>query len=237
MRQYRKKMKSEWAYRTWVGRNLEIWIKGHWSHETVTEPFVVAHLSSQLYEIIQMLQTRMSDLDPGPILDAGASDGLFLSELGATTGIGMNLLSQCVDKIKANGFIGIQGSIEKIPFDSKSMDYVLCCETLEHVQNPIQAINELVRICRKKIFVTIPYLPKTRISARATSGPIPEGHLFEFNPEDFRKIIDHTNVRITYSDFIHVFPEPWNPLSRLFLRRFMYPYFFPKLQYYELEPI
>src|SRR6266480_5097784 len=136
LRQYHKKMKSNEIYRQWLEKHVDAWIKSHWAHEQVTDEFVLAHLSSQIYEVTRTLKERMGPVGDIPVLDAGASDGMYLAQVGATQGVGINLLPQCVAKIQSDGFKAVQGSVEQLPFENKSFDYVICCETLEHVPNP-----------------------------------------------------------------------------------------------------
>ena len=51
------------------------------------------------------------------------------------------------------------GDINSLPIPDESFDFVLCTEVLEHVPEPIQAIKELVRICKKggNIIITTPF--------------------------------------------------------------------------------
>jgi ubiquinone/menaquinone biosynthesis C-methylase UbiE len=48
------------------------------------------------------------------------------------------------------------GNIEAIDFPDKYFDTVICAHTLEHVQNIDIAINELRRVCRKKLIIVVP---------------------------------------------------------------------------------
>jgi ubiquinone/menaquinone biosynthesis C-methylase UbiE len=233
---YERKKASNPAYRTWLDKQQKR-IRGHWAHEEVTDRFAEAQLSSQIYEITEMLRRRMGPLGSASVLDAGASDGMFLSLLDVKNGVGVNFLSACVEKIRADGFTAYQVDVEQLPFENKSFDYVVCCETLEHVLNPIRALNELARVCRKRIFITIPWLPQTRLNAKPAGWPDVESHVFEFSEADFRKIVTFSKARPVYRDTIRVFPEPFNPLLQWLFRRYMYGNFFPKLQYYELEPV
>lgn len=145
-------------------------------------------------------------------------------------------MQACAQKIHADGFVASVGDIEALPFADKAFDYVICCETLEHVCNPIHALKELARVCSGRIYLTIPWLPRTRINPRPSGWPEVEGHIFEFSERDFAKVLMYAPVRVVYQDRIRVFPEPLNPLVSGWLRIWMYPSFFPKLQYYELEP-
>jgi ubiquinone/menaquinone biosynthesis C-methylase UbiE len=52
--------------------------------------------------------------------------------------------------------IFVEGTIERIPFPDKYFDTVICAHTLEHVINIQQCINELRRVCNKKLFIVLP---------------------------------------------------------------------------------
>ena len=235
---YHGKQRRNADYRAWLASRGERWISEHWGHYVVEDEFTREHLASQLFELTELLRHRLGPLDDSVrVLDAGASDGAFLSLLGARHGVGVNFLIACARRIRDDGQCAVAADVERLPFASRSVDYVICCETLEHVANPIWTLNELARVCRRRIFVTIPWLPATRINARPPGWPEEEGHVFEFSEADFVKVLTHTSVRMTHSGFVQVFPEPRNPLLRWWLGIWMYPWYFPKLQYYELEPV
>lgn len=235
LNQYEQKSRRNPAYREWLERNKS-WIADHWGHFRETDAVGLAHLSSQLFEITETLRRRMGVLGDAEVLDAGASDGMFLTLLGVRRGAGVNILPACVEKIRAAGYHAYQSDVEKMPVPDKSFDFVICTETLEHVLNPIRALNELVRVCRKKIFITIPWLARTRLNVRPAGWPQTESHIFEFSRADFWKLVTFSEAAIAYEDRLDVFPEPRNPLLRLWLALWMYPNMTPKLQYYELTP-
>ena len=213
------------------------WLAAHWGHQTVAGEFNLAHLASQLYAVGEMLRSRLGSIDGARVLDAGASDGFFLSYLGAASAVGVNFLADCAKKIRTDGYSACVADVERLPFADRSFDYVICCETLEHLPNPIHAIDELARVCRKRLIVTIPWLPETRVTRRPAGWPAVESHIFEFSEQDFERVLSHARVRMTYRDRVQVFPEPRNPVMQWWFERWMYPNFFPKLQYYELEPV
>ncbi len=237
LRQYRHKLRLQTDYRRWAETEAPRWVAEHWGHETTQGDFLVAHLTSQLYELTEMLRRRIGTVNGAHVLDAGASDGFFLHRLGATRGIGVNFLHACAEKIRGDGYASSVSDIEALPFPCKTFDYVICCETLEHIPNPIHTLDELARVCRGRICLSIPWLPQTRINARLSSWPQVESHIFEFSETDFAKILSHANVRLVYQSRVQVFPEPRNPLMQWWFAHWMYPGFFPKLQYYELEPM
>lgn len=234
-RQHRRKIERDNSYRAWL--DARAGLEEHWGHETVTDDFGLLHLGSQLYEISRTLRERIGNAAGARVLDAGASDSLFLNEIGAVKGVGVNFLAACARKIAGEGQLACVADVERLPFPDRAFDIVICCETLEHVPNPVAALKELARVCRGRMFVTIPWLPSTRINQRPRGWPEVESHIFEFSESDFARVASHAPVRITYQSRIQVFPEPGGPFWRWWLGRWMYPNFFPKLQYYELTPV
>jgi ubiquinone/menaquinone biosynthesis C-methylase UbiE len=233
-RQYRRKLDQDPGYRAWVDGRRDL--HEHWGHQTVTDTFGLMHMSAQIYEICRTLRARIGEPAGRRILDAGASDGLFLQEVGAFRGVGVNFLTACARKILDDGQLGCVADVERLPFADRFFDVVICCETLEHVPNPIAVLNELARVCRGRLFITIPWLPRSRITARPAGWPEVESHIFEFSEADFARIATHARVRVVHRDTIQVFPEPGSAILRRWLGHWMYPNFFPKLQYYELKP-
>ena len=234
-RRHLRKLERDASYRRWIEARGNL--ADHWGHETVSDEFARLHLGSQLYELCRTLKERVGRVDGLRVLDAGASDGLFLNELGAVNGVGVNFLQACARKIAADRQIGCVADVERLPFADRTFDIVLCCETLEHVPNPVGALNELARVCRGRLFVTIPWLARTRINTRPEGWPEVESHIFEFSEADFARVVSHAAVRVTYRNQIDVFPEPSGALMRWWLVQWMYPHYFPKLQYYELTPV
>ena len=45
---------------------------------------------------------------------------------------------------------------EKLEFEDNSFDWVLCSETLEHILDDQRAVQELVRVAKKNIIITVP---------------------------------------------------------------------------------
>ncbi len=57
--------------------------------------------------------------------------------------------------LKNQKFVNASG--EKLPFDDKSFDYVICCHVMEHVEDPQSFVNELARV-GKRGYLEIPSL-------------------------------------------------------------------------------
>lgn len=54
-----------------------------------------------------------------------------------------------VAPFKSNGKPVVVCDIHALPFQSKSFDYVYCCHVLEHVDDPIQATREIMRVGKR----------------------------------------------------------------------------------------
>jgi len=215
-------------------------LETHFGHVKHKDEHILLHLGIQLAEIIKTLKERLQTADPryqnASFLDAGDPDRIVLRSIGCKRGVSLNILDPCVRQVLSVGGVPVKGDIQMMPFRDKSFDYVLCFETLEHLENPILGLRELARVSIKKIFISIPWVEKTQIheSNYAPGEPAVEHHIFEFDQEDFAKIVTHANLKIAHYKEINIFPKIINPIDNFFLKKFYYPWYFPKLQFYEL---
>lgn len=51
----------------------------------------------------------------------------------------------------------VQGSIYFLPFKNNAVDITLCHHTLEHLDNPEEAIKELLRVSREELEIVVPF--------------------------------------------------------------------------------
>ena len=73
-----------------------------------------------------------------------------------------------------------------LPFKPKSADFVFSCHCLEHLDNPLTALNEWVRVSRKW---TIVLLPDVRYIDRIGSGGEDPEHKIDFTIQSVFKLI------------------------------------------------
>ncbi len=82
-------------------------------------------------------------------------------------------------------FLGINA--EALPFKPDSFDFVLCTEVLEHVPNWKAAFQELLRVSRKKVLVTVPlekgYFWRAISKVRGMES---RGHLHKLDSEELK---------------------------------------------------
>lgn len=191
------------------------------------------------------VQTLRERLGPGlveaRVLDVGDTDGLVLKHLGLA-GTGFNLSAAAVENIRAQGIEAVQGDGHKMPFDDGSFDAVLCFETLEHVDAPIAVLEELARVCKPsgRIFVSIPWVPSTRVKPRDTSIDKGYGHIVEYCGPDFRSLVSHSSLTITWSTVFELLGPPRTLRQRALLATAVEPHLiggsFRRFQFFEFAP-
>jgi SAM-dependent methyltransferase len=191
---------------------------------------------------LQVLRDRLGvRLEDSRILDVGDTDGLLLKHLGKP-GVGFNLAPSAVEHMRSNGVEAVCGDGQRLPFDDGSFDCVFCFETLEHVESPAQVLEELARVCAPdgRVFVSIPWVPRTFIHARDPRIPRGYAHVFEFARADFGALLSHTPLRIRWEAVCDVIGAPSRPAHRAFLlvtrRSHLLAGMFRRFQFFELEP-
>ena len=189
---------------------------------------------------LHALRTRIgSRLGDAKILDVGDTDGLILKHLGKT-GTGFNLSPAAIANIESNGIEARLGDGHDLPFEDDSFDYVFCFETLEHVESPIQILDQLERVCKPtgRLFVSIPWVPRTFVHSRDFSIQRGYGHIFEFCRDDFTAMLTHTKLEIMWETVCDVLGPPSRPVHRAFLlamgRKHLVAGMFRRFQFFEL---
>ncbi len=175
------------------------------------------------------------------MLDVGDTDGLMLKHLGKDR-LGFNLAPAAVANIRANGVEAELGDGQELPFDDANFDYVLCFETLEHVEDPIRLLGQLERVCAPcgRVFISIPWVPRTFVHARDTSISRGYGHIFEFSRQDFASLLTHTRLRLRWEAVCDLIGPPTRPAHHVFLAATRGSHIlaggFRRFQFFELEP-
>ncbi len=122
------------------------------------QQFLINNFNNTLIKSITPLHVKN-------VLDAGCGEGFSLYELSAYN-IGEKL--EGIDYSKEAISIGKklfpnlslkQGSIYNLPYKDNSFDLVLSTEVLEHLEDPKKALQEILRVSKKHILVSVPNEP------------------------------------------------------------------------------
>ena len=95
------------------------------------------------------------------VLDVGSGTGRALEYLGRAnpevSGYGLEPVEELLDVTVSKG-IGrnrlIRGSVLELPFRDRSFDVVLECAVLHHVRHPAVAVEEMMRVARRAVFLS-----------------------------------------------------------------------------------
>lgn len=78
------------------------------------------------------------------------------------------------------GLNALSADIHELPFQDNQFELVLCSETIEHVTDYRKAIDELLRITKNVLIITVPHETKA-IVAKNIENKIPHAHIHYFD--------------------------------------------------------
>lgn len=156
------------------------------------------------------------------VVEVGASSDMFLRHVDADVKVGVNVLDECIEQLNRQGIIGVKSHDEHIPVGDKTSDLTICFETLEHVHNPILFLNELYRITKRRLLVSIPLVKETTVKEKIDCK---ENHVFEFSRNDFRKLLSYTDLEISeYRELVN-YKSIYDPFTNWCIRKLRKQYF------------
>lgn len=157
------------------------------------------------------------------ILDVGCAHGAYVQRLRALgyTAYGCDLLPSAEwTKYSPPSFC--VGDIGQLPFKNNSVDTVLAFEVLEHLKEPSSALQELQRVSRKNIIISVPNCERQEIlehSGLAFHHWTDATHQQFFTLESLRDILLAADLEIQFLGYI-------NPIApdKLFLATWRLPF-------------
>jgi len=83
-------------------------------------------------------------------------------------------------------------------FGDKSVDTVVCLEVLEHIVDPQEGLNELLRVARKRIIVSVPCDEEITLElcVHCAKYTPRSGHLHSFNEVKIKQYLDNCTENI-----------------------------------------
>jgi ubiquinone/menaquinone biosynthesis C-methylase UbiE len=162
---------------------------------------------------IENLKKILLDINYKIILDAGCGAGYLTNKISTFKDceiIGLDLSAENINKARINyPYKFLEGTIYKLPFDNNSIDIVTTLEVLEHLQEPELALEEIKRVTKKWVLLSVPVEPLWRIlnifrgKYIRSLGNTP-GHTNHWTTKEFLKLVEKYFVIHKY-----VRPIPW----------------------------
>jgi len=158
------------------------------------------------------LVRRILPRDPGEaILDVGCGDGAISLDLSQQTRarvVGADLAIRRVTFARnlAKNLSFTQGSCYELPFADNSFSTVVCCDLLEHLDDPTRAFAELMRVSSRYVLLTVPFaieIEKT-LCPHCLKDYFLYGHQHSFGKEGVERLASSAGGRV--QRFEHVIP-------------------------------
>lgn len=112
-----------------------------------------------------LLIEEIAQLHPTSLLDVGCGEGFTLAKLMdaqvAKKYEGIEYMDEAIalgKKLHPNVPI-TKGDIYNLPYKANTFDVVLCSEVLEHLEKPEEALQELKRVSKKYVILSVPNEP------------------------------------------------------------------------------
>lgn len=149
------------------------------------------------------------------ILDVGCGEGMFIHynfEIFRNKYCcAIDIDEKEIETAKSNiSFCELKvGSIYNIPYSNDSFDIVVCTEVFEHLDNPELAINEIHRVTKNFVLLSVPNEPLwrilnlSRLAYIKSFGNTP-GHLNHWSSKSFKNFVGNK-----FKVIETVNPIPW----------------------------
>lgn len=151
--------------------------------------------------VLDEVDRLVASTNPKTVLDAGCGEGFGVDSLrrrlpdAKITGVDQNenAVAYARERFGQHGTFRT-GSLYKLPFSDRSFDTVLCIEVLEHLDEPLKAIQELKRVARGSVVVGVPLEPYfqwlNRLGQRFGISLDP-GHVNFWTRRTFENLMQH----------------------------------------------
>lgn len=116
---------------------------------------------TSINHFIGQVQALVNSLEADQILDVGCGEGFVMSRFCDRQVYGVDISLEAIAFAnRENGCSRlVAGTVYQLPFRDESFDLVLALETLEHLEDPEQALLELRRVTSKYCILSVPYEP------------------------------------------------------------------------------
>ncbi len=143
------------------------------------------------------------------IVDIGCGEGITLEKIHRLFPerkvMGIDTLPENVDICNRHGCCAVQGDVNNLPFLSKSVDFVLFMEVIEHLVRPEKAIQEIRRILVPggRLVVVFPndrvFKIARILTLRFREAAYDPGHVRQWTPCDIRSFLRRQGFTSVFS--------------------------------------
>ena len=118
---------------------------------------------------IRTLKSFLSLIQPASILEVGCGEGFILDCIqdnlpnATTSALDISYEMVSLTKERVDLAYAVVGTAGRLPFPGNCFDLVVCVEVLEHLDNPMRAIDELARVASKNVITSVPNEPLWRV--------------------------------------------------------------------------
>jgi ubiquinone/menaquinone biosynthesis C-methylase UbiE len=155
---------------------------------------------------------------PQTVLEVGVGEGEISAKLRSQYPeahiVGVDLHDDALAvEWRLRGFLGVYADIAHLPFPSLAFDLVMAIEILEHVDDPVAALAELVRVSRGGMVLSVPREPIWRVANMvrgkylADLGNTP-GHVQHWSRRSFAELVGSQLEVVSVST-----PFPWTMIG------------------------
>lgn len=155
----------------------------------------------------------LGKIEYSSILEIGCGPGDLAAAIVPSTAtyLGIDIDSREVEtaRIRYPNLSFAVGSAYELPVESKSIDLVIACEVLEHLEDPVKALAEIDRVAKEWVLVSVPREPLWRILNMMrgkywrSMGNTP-GHIQHFSRRAINQLVESRLKIVKISS-----PFPW----------------------------
>ncbi len=152
------------------------------------------------YTILREIEKVSSEYTIDKFLEVGCAEGYTSHLIKEIFGFDVkvcDLSSEAVKRAKEiYGFRGFAADVQALRnIENDSFDLVLCSETIEHVPDPEKAFNELKRVAKKVLIITVPAAKNQEEKERYVPPEGPHTHLNIFTKTELERFAGGGKVR------------------------------------------
>lgn len=140
------------------------------------------------YNRALQILNAVSHLSVNSLVDVGAAEGFIASLVRDYLELEVHCTDLSEEACKRAGNLfhlrAIPADARELPFSDGQFDVALCSETLEHIVDYPKAIDELLRVARKAVVITVPHEKAESVNENREQGEL-HAHINSFELDHF----------------------------------------------------